>query len=324
MKYEITFFKTIFDNDASHSLVFDEWSSMENFLYRASKYPGFKPKRGQPIPPNKKPTLLISPASYGEQKLRRNANVLHWSWCALDVDDHKFSADKPLIDQIVDLVGDYHFILSSTASSRKEHPKFRLIFPLKDYVYAEKIPDFWFAIQSLIGAQGDEQTKDLSRMFYAPATYEDAFHFFTIHQGQHIDPDALMTKYPNINKKPKTFMERLPMDVKKMMVEFKRNQSSALFEYSWTNYKDCPFVNKKMIDDFNASASIDNSGRYFKLYKIMCSIAMNAIDKKYPITPSEISDLANQIDLDNGARYQGWRDINKEAEHAVEYAYTKS
>ena len=324
MKYITTIFKNIFDNDASNSIEFKNWESFERFLYDLSNRSAFKPKRGERIPWGKKSALLLSPANYNETNLRRNVNVLDWTWCALDVDDHDFDPELDLKDQLVERIGDYYFIISSTASSKREHVKFRLIFPFKTKLPADNIPDFWFAINRQVGNVGDAQTKDMSRMFYTPGRYENAFHFFIVNEGQFMDPFALISKHPNLKKKPKNFMESLPKAARDLMIDFKRKQSKAVLSYTWNSYKNCPFVNKSVIKNFTTVATIDNSGRYFKLYKIMVSIAANAIHKKYPITPGQIVDLINQIDIDNGARYQGWRDMQKEAEHAITYAYEKT
>ena len=324
MNYTSTFFKNIFDNDASNSFTFSTWDKFETFLFDLSEKPAFKPKRGEAIPKGKTSALLISPATYIENSTRANKNVVEWTWCGVDVDQHDFDPNEDLQKQLVDRIGDYYFIASSTSSSRVDHPKFRLIFPLKTAVPASKIKDFWYAINKVIGFVGDAQTKDLSRMFYVPGRYNDAHHFFIINKGQFIDPFALISNNPNKEKKPDNFFDRLPKEAQLLMIDYRKKQSGAMLEYAWNSYRDCPFVNKKVLNNFTNVASIDNSGRYFNLYKIMVSIAGSAIDKKYPITPLQIVDIVNQIDLEHGARYQGWRDMQKEAEHAIEYAYTKS
>jgi hypothetical protein len=56
------------------------------------------------------------------------------------------------------------------------------------------------------------------------------------------------------------------------------------------------------------------------IYKIMFGIAADAINKKYPITPSQVASLVQELDRDTSRRYQN-RPLIKEAERAIEHAY---
>jgi predicted nucleic acid-binding protein len=56
------------------------------------------------------------------------------------------------------------------------------------------------------------------------------------------------------------------------------------------------------------------------IYKIMTSIACNAIKRKYPITEYEIVDLVRNLDRDTSNRY-ATRHLNVEASRAIEFAY---
>jgi predicted nucleic acid-binding protein len=56
------------------------------------------------------------------------------------------------------------------------------------------------------------------------------------------------------------------------------------------------------------------------IYKIMTSIACNAIKRKYPITPNQIAELIRQLDRDTANIYAK-RPLQTEAERALEYAY---
>jgi hypothetical protein len=56
------------------------------------------------------------------------------------------------------------------------------------------------------------------------------------------------------------------------------------------------------------------------IYRMMISIAGNAIEKKYPITAVQIVDLIKQIDKDTANIYEN-RPLETEANNALEYAY---
>ena len=110
------------------------------------------------------------------------------------ITDFKFEGD--LKDELLTRFGHMRFVCYSTASSKTDAPKFRLVFPIRDCVPNSKIRKFWFALQSELGELGDKQTKDLSRMYYIPAEYDSAFNFIFSNSGTVLDPDFLIQKYP--------------------------------------------------------------------------------------------------------------------------------
>lgn len=308
--YAVTIFENQFDNKTHRRLDFDEWDKFEKFLYRLSE----RPLEG------KTNAELISPAVYKAGTTRANKNVLHWGgWAAVDVDDHQFEGN--LRDELVSTYGNYYFVCYSTASSKHGLPKFRLVFPLRETVQREHIKHFWFALQSELNSIGDKQTKDLSRMYYVPATYNDAFNFiFTNTSGVYINPIDLMSKWEyNDKQDSKNFMDRLPEEWQKQILEYRKDKMSNK-DIIYSSYEDCPFVNQSLVRDFKSIAGIDNTGRYAMIYKIMVSIACNAVGKQYPITANEIVKLIRQLDIDTGNRYEN-RPLSVEADRALEYAY---
>ncbi len=324
MKYSLTAFSSIFDNKTHRQLHHDTWESFEDMLYKMSKMPGYKLKKGEFRPPKGvKASPLITPAVYETGKTRANDNVIEWAgWAAIDVDDHKFEGN--LQKELHAKYGNYYYVCYSTSSSTPEYPKFRLVFPLKTSVKQSGIKHFWYALNKEFDGLADQQTKDLSRMYYVPAKYPGADNFIFTNTGSFIDPNVLMDKHPFAVQQSgaATFLERLPPEVQKKVVSHREEQLKAVANYAieWTSYSDCPFVNKKMIRDYNSIAHSDGSGRYSMIYKIMTSIACNAIKAKYPITSSQIAEMIRQLDRDTANIYKK-RPIQVEAERAIEYAY---
>lgn len=310
MKKSLTLFKSQFDNKTDKRIDLASFDDLEKLLRGLSE----QPKKG------KKDAQLISPAIYKANTTRANVNVLGWAgWCALDIDDHDFTRDN-LENDLRNLYGNYNFICYSTASSSVAHPKFRLVFEIEGEVESDVIRHFWFALNKEFGDLGDAQTKDLSRMYYIPATYADADNFYFTNTGVALNPNEIMGKHPyNDRQNARTFLERLPVEIAKQIVEYRKSQLQNT-NYSWSSYTDCPFVNKRMINEYRGIAHTDNSGRYAMIYKIMCSIASNAIKKEYPIQTAEIVDLIKQLDADTSRRYEK-RPLVVEADRAVEYAY---
>jgi len=298
----LTIFDSIYDNKTNKRMDYNSFDEFEQVLYKLSESTKY---------PTKKDAPLISPATYIPDTTRGNDNVIGWgSWCALDIDD--FDGD---IEDIKKTYGQYKFVCYSTASSTKEQPKFRLVFPLNKEVDKEKIKHFWFALNKEVGDVADAQTKDLSRMYYVPAKYKDAFNFIFSQDGQVMDPDNLMEKHPYVVPN-ENFFDRLPEAIKKGLIEHRKGQLNNT-NYTWNNYHDCPFVNKKQIDEYK---TISGTGWYAKMYQIMCTIAGNAMSKGYPITAKEVEYLCRELDGDTGNWYLK-RDMYKEAERAIEFIF---
>jgi len=306
MDYSLTLFKSIFDNKTQKRMDFTSYTQFEHLLFDLAQQ-----KRE-----DKKSAPLISPATYVEDTTRANDNVLGWAgWCAVDVDEHVFDGD--LEKELIDRYGKWNHIVYSTASSTQEHPKFRIVFPLSIHVPAEKIKHFWFALNKELGDIGDPQTKDLSRMYYVPGKYKGAYNFiFNNFCGVDMNPYEIMAKHNYVEKYNTSLLDNLPPSIRKAMLAHRKNEMVNT-NVSWSNYKDCPFVNKKMVKEYN---EITDTGWYTKMYAIMVSIAGNAIRSKYPITAQEITTLCKEIDFENGNWYKS-RPFDKEADRAIEFVY---
>ena len=306
MDYSLTLFKSIFDNKTHKRMDFTSYAQLERMLFDLADQ-----KRK-----DKKSAQLISPAIYVEDTTRANDNVIGWAgWCAVDVDEHVFDGD--LEKELIDAYGKWNHVIYSTASSTKEHPKFRIVFPLTVHLPAEKIKHFWYALNKELGDVGDAQTKDLSRMYYIPGKYEGAYNFiFNNFSGEVMDPYDIMAKHNYVEKYSSSLLDNLPPSIRKAMLVHRKNEMVNT-NVSWSNYKDCPFVNLTMVKEYN---QITDTGWYTKMYAIMVSIAGNAIRKKYPITAQEITTLCKEIDFENGNWYKS-RPFDKEADRAIEFVY---
>lgn len=323
MKFSLTAFKSIYDNKTSRQYHHNNWESFESMLYKMSKIPGYKLKKGEFRPPyGLTSSPLISPASYLPDTTRSNNSVICWSgWAALDIDDHVFNGD--LEKELHEKYGKNYYVCYSTSSSTIEHPKFRLVFPLTDVVNKECIKHFWFALNREFDDLGDAQTKDLSRLYYVPAIYPNANNFIFTNVGKFIDPAELMSKHKEEGiKRPLTLFEQMPTDIQRMVIAQRADalKDEANMDYHWTTYSDCPFVNKSLIADYTSISRTDGSGRYSMIYKIMASIACSAVRKKYPINAVQLEELIRQLDRDTSNCYSK-RPLNVESERALDFAY---
>lgn len=305
--FSLTIFKNTFDNKTHRRVDFETWQDFEKSLYNMSKKPGHKGGA------NSSP--LISPAVYANKSTRSNKNVLYWaSWCAIDVDDFHLKGD--LKDELYKRIGTWYYTCYSTASSRIDAPKFRIVLPLTRNIEASEIRHFWFSINSELEHLGDRQTKDLSRMYYVPAKYPGAHNFIFSNVGNFVDPDVMMSKYSYVDRDAKSFLDRLPVELQNAVIEH-RKQSLEKTHISWSSYKDCPFFPKRLASEYQL---INETGWYHKMYQIMVATAASAIKNGYPITAKQISDLCREFDIETGNWYSS-RPLEVEADRAVEYAY---
>ena len=306
MEISLTLFNSIFDNKTNQKLTFENFDSFEKALYGLSSR-AMKSKKDAP---------LMTPAQFKPDTTRANANVTMWSgWCAVDVDDFKYDGD--FYEAIRNKFDGTQYVCYSTASSTQSNPKFRLVFPLKKNVQAEKIRHFWFALQTELGDMGDKQTKDLSRMYYIPAKYDNAYNFIFSGSGDLTDPDSLMNKHPYREKSNgNNFFDRLPEDMQKEIIEHRKSKLDNT-NINWSSYKNCPFFPRQLEKEYRM---ISSTGWYHKMYQIMVATAGNAVKNKYPITAQEITNLCRELDVETGNWYKS-RPLEKEADRALEYVY---
>lgn len=306
MKTSFTIFKSLYDNTTDKYIDLESFERFEGLLYGLS----------QEQRASKKEAQLISPAVFQPDTTRKNINVVEWGgWAAIDVDDHVFECD--LEQELKDRYGSYTYICYSTASSTESHPKFRLVFQCSERVEQDRIRHFWFALNTELGCIGDRQTKDLSRMYFIPGLYDGAYNFYFTNAGRPIEPSELIAKHPFVDStKPSSFLDRLPLAMQQSILQHRKDSMNNT-DIHWTSYRDCPFVSKKMLADYS---SISDTGWYAKMYQLMCSIAIKAVENRYPITSHQIADLCLELDRDTGGWYQN-RPFLVEAENAIEFAY---
>ena len=311
MDISLTLFDSVYDNKTHKRMDFSSFEQFEKLLYNISSEEGYKPTKGEK--PKKKPSPLISPATYKDGATRANDNVISWAgWAAVDVDDHVFHGN--LKDELYDKFGDWYYVCYSTASSTRDTPKFRLVFPLTSHIEQQRIRHFWHALNTELGSIGDIQTKDLSRMYYVPAVYPNANNFIFTNSGNYINPYDLMQKHKYVEKTQVGMIDKLPPAIREAIIKERANKLTNT-DIHWSSYENCPFVSRKMIDDYT---SISGTGWYHKMYQLMVSIASSAVRQNYPITSKEIAILCRQLDMATGNWYKS-RPLEKEADRALEF-----
>lgn len=311
MNYELTIFKNQFDNKTHRRMSLASWDAFVQLLYGLSQQEGQKGGR------NSSP--LITPAVFETDSTRSNKSTLHWGgWCAVDVDDHIFPCDYlSLKEALINEFRLFDFVCYSTASSRSNYPKFRLVFRTDEIIERDRIKSFWHALNTHLGDIGDPQTKDLARMYYVPARYPDANNFIFHHDGgSPLNVSELIAKHPYVEKTGNSFLDRLPPEMQKQIITYRKNSLNNT-DFNWVSYQDCPFWPRRLGAEYQ---QIAGTGWYTKMYQIMVALAGNAVKRGYPITASQIADLCKEFDRDTGNWYEN-RPLTVEADRALEYIY---
>jgi hypothetical protein len=154
-------------------------------------------------------------------------------------------------------------------------------------------------------------------MYYVPAEYPNAMDFFFNHNGGNaVNVSAMIAKHPYVERSGNTFLDRLPPEMQKAVIEHRKNSLNNT-DYNWSSYRDCPFFPKHMGMEYQ---TITDTGWYLKMYQIMVAIAGHAVAKGYPITASQIATLCKEFDSETGNWYEN-RPLQKEADRALEYIY---
>lgn len=308
MKIGFTIFKSIFDNKTHRHGEFENWEQFVECLHNLYNQPGYKPKRDE----RRQGSPLISPAVYKTDSTRANANVECWAgWAALDIDDYNGDAQS-----VIDTFRDCRCVVYNSSSSRADHAKFRIVLACDRDIAASEIKHFWYALNKRYNELGDPQTKDLSRMYYVPAQYPQAYSFFHSFDGEPIKVDELLAsvEYTENSFKSNSFKSQLSDELKQKLVDYQRQRLNR--DVKWSSYADCPFVNKKAVAEYRA---ITTSGWYHKMYLILCSTAANALKRGFDISAYDLENIAKQLDADTGGWYKS-RDLHTESQRALNWA----
>jgi hypothetical protein len=316
MTYALTIFNSprwwekagryVYDNKTHRRLDLNSWDQYVNFLRKLSE----RSLNG------KQDAELITPAVFKPNSTRKNDNVLCWGgWAAVDVDDLIVEGD--LEDVLRTRFGDWNYVVYSTASSTVDHPKFRIVFDLGMEVETSKLRHFWYALNQELESIGDEQTKDLARMYYVPANYSGANNFFFVNSGEPLDLDYVLAKWPYDDaRNAQSFLDRLPPAFREQVIEYRKGKLDNT-SYVWSTYADCPFWPRNMAAEY---VSISSTGWYRQMYRIMIAIAGKSIEKGYNISATQIVEMCRQFDSETGNWYEN-RPMEVEANNALEYAY---
>ena len=122
---------------------------------------------------------------------RKNGMVLCRSLLTLDMD-----YGTPDIWDEITLFHDFKCCVYSTHKHTPEHPRLRLLIPLKREVSEEEYPAVARMVAKEIGIDlFDDTTYEASRLMYWPSTSANGEFFYKVQDGAELDPDEYLSRY---------------------------------------------------------------------------------------------------------------------------------
>ena len=123
--------------------------------------------------------------------VRKTANVMWRSIVTLDIDH----GTPDLWDDFTMMFG-FAAMLYTTHKHTKEHPRYRLVFPLSRQVRPDEYEPLCRMIASKIGMDMfDDTTYQLARLFYYPSSSKDGKFIFEVQDGPACDVDEFLNMY---------------------------------------------------------------------------------------------------------------------------------
>ena len=122
---------------------------------------------------------------------RKNGMVLCRSLLTLDMD-----YGTPDIWDEITLFHDFKCCVYSTHKHTPEHPRLRLLIPLKREISEEEYPAVARMVAKEIGIDlFDDTTYEASRLMYWPSTSTNGEFFYKVQDGAELDPDEYLSHY---------------------------------------------------------------------------------------------------------------------------------
>jgi len=135
----------------------------------------------------------LYPTVYQENAFRKSkTNVIGYgAWTAVDIDHVMSFEELREFFKIHSLDG----CLYTTTSYSKEDPRVRGVFLLSREIELSEFDEFWYALNEFFGHKLDPQTKNINRIYYVPAKWNEHALFERV-IGKELDVDALLNMFP--------------------------------------------------------------------------------------------------------------------------------
>lgn len=296
---------------------------------QGQRVPGFRPVRWEPtwnefvdvlrccadIPTSREHKLpgrvevnAIGMADYPPEVNRSKEAALGADWVGFDIDDKGETTEVWKFDCLVEFldVASIAYVVCTTTSCTEERHCLRVFMPLDRYVYDFEWDTVWAAFAAWIG-QVDPKTKDLSRIFFEPRSWDGAYNRFHASDGKtfvRVD-DIVRDHAPSV-------AQTLPVASSP-----KSNwQASAELRTvdDLTDFDRSPIIKSEMVD---AAFSSPPGGR---MYAFLCKVALSAQSQSIALSDHELKEIGTTLAAMLGRRDNS--DIQRDVRRAMEWSDT--
>jgi len=229
---------------------------------------------------------------------RSKANATGSGMVVLDIDDHL------TVEEVIDTLHTEEIaaLLSSTASHRDDHHKFRVFIPLAEVANYDEHVLAWHVLNHAVAdGKSDPSKIGCESMFFVPGTYPDAPLVFERIDGYSLpasgwidlvgpEADILALSGKHVSPKP-----RPSMPVKKRSAIASNAVTDRDLDLSRSR-----LVSDKALDTYRSPAGSFHHARF----ALMMSMAGRA--QRFGVMPTaeDLRSLFNQIDQEDGGYYQ--------------------
>lgn len=289
MKMPYSVFKGLYDNQPIMSEK-PSWEALADHLQRSHRLLATIQKKDW--------TQCICPAVYETGALRRKANVIGWQWFAADIDNKIGDLNQTTMGDIAEkmVAENVSFVIYTTSKHTPVAHRFRLVFPLDRFVKASEFEDVWASVAHWLGCI-DPQTKDESRLFIAPRTWNSQSEFYRYDGGKPLSVDLITLTNPVIRvHKPA------------------RAAHSAYFDTTGMKTPDASQVS--LHGDFVSDAILlkaCGAKEGERMFPLLVSVGMRALCKGYAISAEDLATIGREFATSIGRQTA---DIKHDAENA--------
>jgi hypothetical protein len=205
-----------------------------------------------------------------------------------------------------------------TTASNTDGSRFRVIVPLLSAVDPETHKAVVRAICEFLkpGWKPDTSKSNCYSLFYVPGSYAGAQNEFIHIEGTVFSAEAWLQ-----------LGGQMPSDGGKAAVPpanghatVQAKPEAKCIATTWNSSLDCPYVEQEWVREYLGLTDDFYNG----LYQFMCRVALSALRQGIELAPTQLADLARDVERMSGRTHKSWdvgtRDLENEADNALAFA----
>lgn len=296
MQLSVSFFDNL--KDRAPQAVDLTWRDLCDLLADAASIPTDRSLKPE--------VLAFTPCRYMTGCSRAKRHVAEVFAVTVDVDDGAAMPFVAMVERLTSL--DLTFAVHSTTWSSLAANRYRVIFPLARPVAGADFPALYSSVQQAFGGLADRACSDASRLNILPRFWTgdwveeidglerqvEPHHAISFGDGQPLDPDRLMRRFPPI----------VQPEIEPVVI-------SAMIDHpDLADFDRSPIVTQAIVDQYL------NSPPGGRLFRFMTRIATRALYREFAITPEIVAALALEMNR-RGPAAQARGNLRREAQRAI-------